>query len=69
MSVVKPVPDPWSLHCRHRPKEGDKDVRSSGTSNVFTIPKQTIMCFVYPPKLCITIVFDFSWDDNGYPKF
>ena len=29
---------------------------------------------VYPPKLCITIVLDFSWDDcytqeNGYEKF
>ena len=66
---VARLASPWSLHRRHRPTEVDKDVRSSGTSNVFTIPKQTIMYFVYPPKLCITIVFDFSWDDNGYAKF
>ena len=61
-SVVK-LPGPWSLHHRHRPTELDKDVRSSGTSKVFTIFTQTIMHLVYPPKLCITIVFDFSWDD------
>ena len=24
---------------------------------------QTIMHLVYPPKFCITIVLDFSWDD------
>ena len=66
---VDKLPGPWSLYRRHRPTEVDKDVRSSGTSNVFTIPKQTTMYFVYPPKLCITIVFDFSWDDNGYAKF
>ena len=32
---------------------------------------------VYPPKFCITMIFDFSWDDcntqesenNGYAKF
>ena len=61
-SVVK-LSGPWSLHRRHRPTEVDKDVRSSGTSKVFTIFTQTIMHLVYPPKLCITIVFDFSWDD------
>ena len=63
MSVVKPVPDPWSLHRRHRPTEVDKDVRSSGTSKVFTIFTWTIMHLVYPPKLCITIVSDFCWDN------
>ena len=35
-SVVR-LPGPWSLHRRHRPTEVDKDVRSSGTSKVFTI--------------------------------
>ena len=60
---VDKLPGPWSLHRRHRPTEVDKDVRSSGTSKVFTIFTQTIMHLVYPPKLCITIVFDFSWDD------
>ena len=64
MSVVNPVPDPWSLHRRHCPTEVDKDVRSSGTSKVFTIfTDPTIMHLVYPPKLCITIVSDFSWDN------
>ena len=61
-SVVN-LPGPWSLHRRHRPTEVDKDVRSSRTSKVFTIFTQTVMRLVYPPKLCITIVFDFSWDD------
>ena len=61
-SVVK-LPGPWSLHRRHRPTEVDKDVRSSGRSKVFTIFTQTIMHLVCPPKLGITIVFDFSWDD------
>ena len=61
-SVVK-LPGPWSLHRRHRPTEVDKDVRSSGTGKVFTIFTYTIMHLVYPPKHCITIVFDFSWDD------
>ena len=60
---VDKLSGPWSLHRRHRPTEVDKDVRSSGTSKVFTIFTQTIMHLVYPPKLCITIVFDFSWDD------
>ena len=70
-SVVK-LPGPWSLHRRHRPTEVDKDVRSSGTSKVFTIFTYTIMHLVYPPppqqqqkKLCITIVFDFSWDNSN----
>ena len=62
---VDKLSGPWFLHRRHRPTEVDKDVRSSGTSNVFTIPKQTIMYFGYPPKLCITIVFDFSWDNSN----
>ena len=54
-SVVK-LPVPWYLHRRHRPTEVDKDVRSSGTSKVFTIfTDPTIMHLVYPPKLCITI--------------
>ena len=61
-SVVK-SPGPWSLHRRHRPTEVDRDVTSSGTSKAFTIFTQTKMHLVYPPKLCITIVFDFSWDD------
>ena len=61
-SVVK-LPVPWSLDRRHCPTQVDKDVRSPGTSKVFTIFTQTIMHLVYPPKLCITIVFDFSWDD------
>ena len=61
MSVVKPVPDPWSLHCRHRPTEGDKDVRSSGTSKVFTIfTDPTIMHLGSPSEFCITIVSKFS---------
>ena len=30
---------------------------------VLTIFTEPIMHPVYPPKLCITIVFDFSWDD------
>ena len=76
-SVVR-LPGPWSLHRRHRSTEVDNDVRSSGTSKAFTIFTWTIMHLVYPPKLCITIVFDFSWDDcnnpgefgnNGYAKF
>ena len=25
------------------------------------------MYLVYPPKFCITIVFDFSWDDCKFP--
>ena len=45
--------------------EVDKDVRSSGTSKVFTIFTYTIMHLVYPPKLFITIVFDFSWDNSN----
>ena len=61
-SVVR-LPGPWSLHRRHRSTEVDNDVRSSGTSKAFTIFTWTIMHLVYPPKLCITIVFDFSWDD------
>ena len=61
-SVVK-LPGPWSLHRLHRPTEVDRDVTSSGTSKAFTFFTQTIMHLVYPPKLCITIVFDFSWDD------
>ena len=61
-SVVK-LPGPWSLHRRHRPTEVDRDVTSSGTSKAFTFFTQTITHLVYPPKLCITIVFDFSWDD------
>ena len=28
----------------------------------FTIFAKTIMHPVYPPNVCITIVFDFSWD-------
>ena len=35
--AVFKLPGPWSLHRRHRPTEVDKDVRSSGTSKVFTI--------------------------------
>ena len=61
-SVVR-LPGPWSLHRRHRPTEVDRDVRSSGKSKVFTIFTQTIKHLVYPPKLGITIVFDFSWND------
>ena len=61
-SVVR-LPGPWSLHRRHRSTEVDNNVRSSGTSKAFTIFTWTIMHLVYPPKLCITIAFVFSWDD------
>ena len=61
-SVVR-LPGPWSLHHRHSPTEVDRDVRSSGKSKVFTIFTQTIKHLVYPPKLGITIVFNFSWND------
>ena len=65
---VDKLSGPWSLHRRHRPTEVDKDVRSSGPSKVFTIFTQTIMHLVYPPKLCITIVFDFFWNDCNTPE-
>ena len=61
--VGLPSPCSWSLHRRHRLTDVHKDVRSSGTGKAFTIFTWTIMHLVYAPKLCITIVFDFSWDD------
>ena len=57
--VVK-LPGPWSLHCHHRPTEGDKDVRNKQSIHHFHIDHNA-PCL--PPKLCITIVFHFSWDD------
>ena len=37
---------------------------STRTANKeFTIFTDTIMLFVYPQKFCITITYDFSWDD------
>lgn len=51
-----------SLIQSHSAIRHNKEPVSRAVSE-FTIFTMTIMHLVYPRKFCITIVFDFSWDD------